>query len=124
MATNIRYDDRLEGSSNYLKWKVQISVVLKETSCGILLIQRWFHQQMIQLLLISMRSRRPRCRGLFLMGSKIISYLIYYRRILPKRWGCAQETISERPSKSKDDAQIQVAWRKKVQGQERGILFV
>jgi hypothetical protein len=30
MAACIRYEDRLEGISNYLQWKVQISSVLKE----------------------------------------------------------------------------------------------
>jgi hypothetical protein len=30
MATNIRYEDRLDGISNYLQWKVRLSVVLKE----------------------------------------------------------------------------------------------
>lgn len=30
MATSVQYKDKLEGSSNYLQWKVQISVVLKE----------------------------------------------------------------------------------------------
>jgi hypothetical protein len=30
MATRIRYEDRLDGISNYLQWKVQLSAVLKE----------------------------------------------------------------------------------------------
>jgi hypothetical protein len=30
MAACIRYEDRLEGISNYLQWKVRISSVLKE----------------------------------------------------------------------------------------------
>jgi hypothetical protein len=30
MAASIRYEDRLDGISNYLQWKVRLSVVLKE----------------------------------------------------------------------------------------------
>jgi hypothetical protein len=30
MASSIRYEDRLEGISNYLQWKVRIASVLKE----------------------------------------------------------------------------------------------
>jgi hypothetical protein len=30
MAVSIRYEDRLDGISNYLQWKVRLSVVLKE----------------------------------------------------------------------------------------------
>jgi hypothetical protein len=30
MAASIRYEDRLDGISNYLQWKVHLSVVLKE----------------------------------------------------------------------------------------------
>jgi hypothetical protein len=30
MATNVRYEDILEGASNYLQWKVRITIVLKE----------------------------------------------------------------------------------------------
>jgi hypothetical protein len=30
MASSIRYEDRLEGISNYLQWKVRIAVVLRE----------------------------------------------------------------------------------------------
>jgi hypothetical protein len=30
MATSVRYEDRLEGASNYLQWKVRITTVLKE----------------------------------------------------------------------------------------------
>jgi hypothetical protein len=30
MATSVRYEDRLEGASNYLQWKVRITSVLKE----------------------------------------------------------------------------------------------
>jgi hypothetical protein len=30
MVASIRYEDRLDGISNYLKWKVRLSVVLKE----------------------------------------------------------------------------------------------
>jgi hypothetical protein len=30
MATCIRFEDRLYGISNYLQWKVRMSVVLKE----------------------------------------------------------------------------------------------
>lgn len=30
MTSNIRYEHRLEGISNYLKWKVRITSVLKE----------------------------------------------------------------------------------------------
>ena len=30
MATNIRFEDWLDGISNYLQWKVWMSVVLKE----------------------------------------------------------------------------------------------
>ena len=30
MAASIRYEDRLDGISNYLQWKVRMSVVLKE----------------------------------------------------------------------------------------------
>jgi len=30
MATNVRYEDRLKGASNYLQWKVRIIDVFKE----------------------------------------------------------------------------------------------
>jgi hypothetical protein len=30
MAASIRYEDRLDGISNYLQWKVQLSTILKE----------------------------------------------------------------------------------------------
>jgi hypothetical protein len=30
MVASIRYEDRLDGISNYLQWKVRLSVVLKE----------------------------------------------------------------------------------------------
>jgi hypothetical protein len=30
MAASIRYEDRLDGISNYLQWKVRFSAVLKE----------------------------------------------------------------------------------------------
>ena len=30
MAASIRYEDQLDGISNYLQWKVRLSVVLKE----------------------------------------------------------------------------------------------
>jgi hypothetical protein len=30
MTSNIRFEDRLEGISNYLQWKVRINNVLKE----------------------------------------------------------------------------------------------
>jgi hypothetical protein len=30
MTSNLRYEDRLEGISNYLQWKVRIAVVLRE----------------------------------------------------------------------------------------------
>ena len=30
MAASIRYEDRLDGISNYLQWKVRLAVVLKE----------------------------------------------------------------------------------------------
>ena len=30
MAYSIRYEDKLEGTSNYLQWKVMIVVVLRE----------------------------------------------------------------------------------------------
>jgi hypothetical protein len=30
MTSNIRFEDRLEGISNYLQWKVRINSVLKE----------------------------------------------------------------------------------------------
>ena len=30
MAFSIRYEDQLEGVSNYLQWKVQMSAVLRE----------------------------------------------------------------------------------------------
>lgn len=30
METSVRYEDRLEGVSNFLQWKVQITSVLKE----------------------------------------------------------------------------------------------
>ena len=30
MTSNIRFEDRLDGVSNYLQWKVRISSVLKE----------------------------------------------------------------------------------------------
>jgi hypothetical protein len=30
MATSVRYEDRLEGASNYLQWKVRITAVLNE----------------------------------------------------------------------------------------------
>jgi hypothetical protein len=30
MATSVRYEDRLEGPSNYLQWKVRITAVLRE----------------------------------------------------------------------------------------------
>ena len=30
MTSNIRFEDRLEGFSNYLRWKVRINNVLKE----------------------------------------------------------------------------------------------
>ena len=30
MTSNIRFEDRLEGVSNYLQWKVRINSVLKE----------------------------------------------------------------------------------------------
>lgn len=29
-ASSFRYEDKLEGSSNYLQWKVRISIVLNE----------------------------------------------------------------------------------------------
>jgi hypothetical protein len=34
MTSCIGYEDRLEGISNYLQWKVRIASVLKEKSCG------------------------------------------------------------------------------------------
>ena len=30
MAASIRYEDRLDGISNYLQWKVHLSAILKE----------------------------------------------------------------------------------------------
>jgi hypothetical protein len=30
MATSMRYEDRLEGASNYLQWKVRIATMFKE----------------------------------------------------------------------------------------------
>lgn len=30
MATNVKYEDKLEGASSYLQWKVWITTVLKD----------------------------------------------------------------------------------------------
>jgi hypothetical protein len=32
MAASIRYEDQLDGISNYLRWKVNLSAVLKENN--------------------------------------------------------------------------------------------